>query len=613
MDNTTTDRRIGQVIDGRYELTGLIATGGMAAVYEAFDQRLDRTVAVKIISEAHATTEDFLTAFRQEAKTIARLSHPNVVGVYDQGSHEGLPYVVMELVKGITLRDLLNMRRYLSVAEAIEITSQTLEALEAAHSTGLIHRDIKPENILLKDGGRGDRVKVADFGLAEVIQSLGSGDGQGASPDKPLLATAAYVPPELVTYQAARPQSDVYSVGIMLYELLTGEIPFDGEDPGVIAQQHVNQDVPSPKTLRGDVPQPLANLVVSATRRDPAQRPADAGDFGRQLSSIKISNPTTTVPGPRPTQQISAAETTYVPMAERPGAPTSRQTWMKVGIVAAAILLIAGLGWWAGFGQFSEAPSLLNQSEETVEEFAEERGFDVEFNDGEYSDSVDAGQVLSQDPDVGERIRSGGTITVTLSLGADQVTMPNLAGSSEEEARDALGNINVDIDIDNEYSDTVPEGDVISTSPDAGQSVRGGSAVTIVVSEGRAPLNTPEVLGLPEDDAREAITGRELTVGNVEYTYSDTVPAGDVIDQTPDPNSGIGPDDSVDLVVSEGPEPVRVPDVLGEDLEDATEILEEAGFSVDVVTLAGGGEVFSQSSDGGEIVERGSTIFLVVR
>ncbi|QSB06282.1 Stk1 family PASTA domain-containing Ser/Thr kinase [Natronoglycomyces albus] len=614
MDNTTTDRRIGHIIDGRYRLTGLIATGGMAAVYEAFDQRLDRTVAVKIISEAHADTDEFLAAFRQEAKTIARLSHPNVVGVFDQGSHEGLPYVVMELVKGITLRDLLNQRRYLSVPEAVEITRQTLEALEAAHSTGLIHRDIKPENILLKEGGKGDRVKVADFGLAEAIQSLGTdGQGRGPNPDKPLLATAAYVAPELVLYQPARPQSDVYAVGVMLFELLTGEVPFDGEDPGQVAQRHVSEDIPSPKTLRGDVPQSLANLTLAATRRDIDQRPVDAGDFGRRLQHIKTANPTTTI-GPRPTQNISTAKTTYVPMAQRSGSSPAAQTWMKIGLVAGVLLLLAGLGWWAGFGQYTDTPSLLGQDRETVEEYANERGFTIEFDDGAYSNRVPVDDVFAQEPAAGDRIRSGGTITVTLSLGPEQFTMPDLAGASEEEALNALAkDVNAEVIVVNGYSDTVPQGHVISTEPGAGRTVNSGSAVEVMISDGRAPVTTPEVLSLSEEDARASIERAGLTVGEVDSRYSDSIPEGHVIEQSPRGGEGIGVDGVVDLVLSDGPEPIQVPNVTDMSIEQATEELESLGFVVRVFDLINGDTVFRQSEEAGSTAPKGSTIWIWVR
>jgi eukaryotic-like serine/threonine-protein kinase len=242
--NTATGNRAGALVDGRYRLRRRIADGGMASVYEALDERLDRTVAVKIIAEPRPGAPFSVAAFAQEAKTIARLSHPNVVAVYDQGAHDGLPYVVMEYVPGTTLRELLNRRRRLRIDEAVDVCAQILEGLQAAHDIGLVHRDIKPENILLKEGGRGDRVKVVDFGLAEAVRA-----GADARRDGPLLATAAYVAPELVRGDAASPSGDVYSTAILLYELLTGEVPFDGPDPAKVAQRHLTEDVPSHDTI----------------------------------------------------------------------------------------------------------------------------------------------------------------------------------------------------------------------------------------------------------------------------------------------------------------------------------------------------------------------------
>ncbi|HEY1176719.1 MAG TPA: protein kinase, partial [Phytomonospora sp.] len=279
MDTTVTDPLIGATLEGRYRVTERVATGGMATVYRAVDERLDRVVAVKIIQRSQADDAGFLARFEREAKTIARLSHPNVVGVYDTGSHDGLPYLVMEYVAGRTLRDVLNEHERLPVRHSARIAGRLLEALSAAHRIGLVHRDVKPENVLLAETGA---VKVADFGLARIVEAESDPEEDGGQ----LLATVAYVPPELVADGLADARSDVYSAGIVLFELLTGVVPFDGPDAAEVAGRHVHEDVPAPSTLVDGIPPELDALVVAATRRDRAALPADATEFAARLADL---------------------------------------------------------------------------------------------------------------------------------------------------------------------------------------------------------------------------------------------------------------------------------------------------------------------------------------
>ena len=597
---TATGDLTGALIEGRYRLERLIARGGMAAVYEAHDERLDRTVAIKMITGVGASVD--LEAFTGEARTIARLSHPNVVAVFDQGVHEGLPFVVMEYVPGTTLRELLNRRRRLRIDEAVELCGQVLEALQAAHDAGLVHRDVKPENILLKNGGKGDRVKVVDFGLAEAVHG-------GAERDGPLLATAAYVAPELVTGSPASPASDVYSTAIMLYELLTGEVPFDGPDPGEVAQRHVNEDVPSPRRTAPDVPEGLAQLVMLAASRDPASRPVDAGVFARRLAAVDATPVTTAAGGPtRPTR---AVRTTMVV----PGG-TGRRSWRALGALIGIVLLLAAVafaGWWIGIGRYTSAPSLLDQDAESVVAFAQERGFEVEFDDGAHSETVPADQVLRQDPGVGERIRSGGTITVTLSLGPERYEIPDLVGADEDEALEALEEFGADVTVEREYSTEHAEGRVVSTSPEAGTEVRSGAAVTVVVSRGQPPLEVPDLVGRDADAAEDALDGAGLELGGTTERHSDTIPEGAVIEHSPGPGEPADYGDEVDLVVSAGPEPVEVPDVVGMDVDEARELLEGLGLEVKTGQIWFTGKVFDQSKDPGEQIPKGSEIWLWAR
>ncbi|WP_335985742.1 Stk1 family PASTA domain-containing Ser/Thr kinase [Glycomyces sp. MUSA5-2] len=597
---TTTGDLTGALVDGRYRLKRLIAQGGMADVYESHDERLDRTVAVKIITAGHSHGFD-LKAFTHEARTIARLSHPNVVAVFDQGVHEGLPYVVMEYVPGTTLRDLLNRRRRLRIDEAVELCSQLLDGLQAAHDAGLVHRDIKPENILLKNGGRGDRVKVVDFGLAEAVH--GDRDTGG-----PLVATAAYVAPELVGGKPATTASDVYSSAILLYELLTGEVPFDGPDSGAVARRHVEEDVPSPQLKTPDVPEGLAELVVSAASRRPGSRPVDAGAFLRRLQAVDLRHvPGTTGQVPRPTR---AVQTTMV--VDHPKAKRNWKALVTLGLIAAVLVSVAAAGWWIGIGRYTSTPSLLDQDRESVEAYAEERGFEVELVDG-YSSSVPAGGVVSQDPEVGDRIRQGATITVVVSLGPERYSVPDLAGQSEDDARSALAAFDAEVTVEHEYSTDVEKDAVTRTDPPAGEEVKSGTPVTVYVSDGIPPLNVPDVVGLAQADATTALEAEGLVVGAVSQRHSDTIPEGSVIEQSPGADAPAGPGDAVDLVVSSGPEPVEVPDVVGMDVEEAKDTLEALGFTVKTAQIWFTGTVFEQSLDPGSEHPKGSEIWLWAR
>src|SRR5947209_2383607 len=326
MDTTIADSLIGALIDGRYRVRARVARGGMATVYTALDERLERTVALKIIHRTRADEARFVERFTDEAKAIARLTHPNVVAVYDQGTHESLPYLVMEYVRGRTLRELLADNRRLPPVEALAILEQMLAAVAAAHRAGLIHRDIKPENVLVAEPPGGGSlidavVKVADFGLARAVEA--SGDEAGAH----LLATVAYVAPELVTDGHADPRTDVYSAGIVLFEMLTGRVPYDGDKPVEVAWRHVDHDVPPPSKYVTGLPPVLDDLVARATRRDPGARPTDAGALLAEVQAAREE----VAAGGAPTR-VFAQPLVPASAIEQPttAVPVNRPTWARL-------------------------------------------------------------------------------------------------------------------------------------------------------------------------------------------------------------------------------------------------------------------------------------------
>ena len=625
MDTTVADTLIGTTIDGRYRITGRVARGGMATVYTATDQRLERTVALKIIHPSQATNVHFVDRFTDEAKTIARLTHPNVVAVYDQGRHMGLPYLVMEYVQGSTLRDLLTQRRRLNPVEALAILEQMLSAIAAAHRAGLVHRDVKPENVLVAEAPSGGTanlvdavVKVADFGLARAVEAS-SVDDSGQ-----LMATVAYVAPELVSDGHADARTDVYSAGIVLYEMLTGRVPFDGDDPVQVAWQHVDHDVPPPsRTVKG-VPKALDDLVARATRRDPGARPTDAGAMLALVQAVRddlgAANVQTALLRQVPQSRHAAADATaMVPaVGDRPnwarlpeqarntqtyrrgdpelrpaGGPDRRRILLSAAI-AVMVLVVIGSTWWVTLGRYTEAPPMVNMTKAQAELYARQHNFELFYGDGAYSETVPKDTVITQKPAPQEKIVKGGTITLTLSLGQERFDVPDLTGLEVAAAKTELAQANLKYkEGAGQYSDTVPEGSVLSTNPAKGTELKRGDTVTVVVSKGRAPISVPDLVGQNINNARTALQQLGLTA--VERYKDSDQPADTVIAQSPKPGSGVANDAEVTLDVSKGPPLVTVPDLTNQQCQPAQTALQQLGLQVQITGFNPNGFVRGQN------------------
>ena len=623
MDTTVADTLIGTTIDGRYRITGRVARGGMATVYTAVDDRLERTVALKIIHPSQATNVHFVDRFTDEAKTIARLTHPNVVAVYDQGRHQGLPYLVMEYVQGRTLRDLLTQRRRLNPVEALAILEQMLAAIAAAHRAGLVHRDVKPENVLVAEAPSGgianlvdSVVKVADFGLARAVEASSTDDsGQ-------LMATVAYVAPELVTDGHADARTDVYSAGIVLFEMLTGRVPYDGDEPVEVAWQHVDNDVPAPSSIVKGLPKVLDDLVAGATRRDPGARPTDAGALLAEVQVVRddlgAANVETALLRQVPARPPAADATALVPAitATFPSAAGDRPGWARLPeqgtrsrggqrragppppaiaggrlgrlrgdrrqililtAVALMVLVVVGSTWWVTLGRYTDTPQLVNMSRAQAEQAVAQEGFELRIGDGAFSENVPKDVVLRQDPPAAERIIKGGVVTLTLSLGPERYPVPDVVGMELAAARGEIEGTKLKVKQGTgKYSDTIPQGVVISTDPKAESPLKPGATVTVVVSKGRAPITVPDLKGKNINDARSQAQQLGLTV--VEQYKDGDQPADQVIEQSPAPGTGAEKDDEIKLVVSKGPPQVAVPDVNNQPCPQAKQTLESQGL-----------------------------------
>ncbi|WP_177001083.1 Stk1 family PASTA domain-containing Ser/Thr kinase [Streptomyces sp. cf386] len=647
MDTTLQDPLVGQLLDGRYRVDARIAVGGMATVYRAVDTRLDRVLALKVMHPALAVDGVFVERFIREAKSVARLAHPNVVQVFDQGTDGSYVYLAMEYVAGCTLRDVLRERGALQPRAALDILEPVLAALGAAHRAGFVHRDMKPENVLIGDDGR---VKVADFGLVRSVDTVTSTTGA-------VLGTVSYLAPEQIEQPgAADARVDVYACGVVFYEMLTGDKPHDGDSPAVVLYKHLHEDVPPPSAIAPGLAYELDELVASATARTPDIRPHDAVALLAQAREVRAAlspEQLDAVPPQALTAEHSNADdrTSVIPRAlniqrplpvnedepdreavfnrtsrlQTPPPPPpgrrSRTSRAPRGplVIVAAVLLALGLGvgiWYINSGQFTEVPPLLSKTEAQAKERLEDAGLDVGKVERAYSDTVERGTVISTDPATGARIRHNDSVTLVISQGPETVKVPDLQGYKLDKARSVLKDSGLQPGMKTEtFSDDVPRGFVISTDPKIGTKVRSGAAVALTVSKG-SPVEIPDVTGGSLADARAELQEAGLKVKVASARVNSEFDAGQVARQSPADGGQAAEGDTVTLTLSKGPEMIEVPDVVGDSVDDAKAELEAAGFQVDEDRgLLGlfGDTVKKQSVDGGETAPKGSTITITIR
>ena len=618
----------GQLYGGRYALGRKVARGGMATVFEGIDNRLGRVVAIKLMHEGLGDDVDFAAKFDKEARAAARLSHPNIVAVFDQGVEADRPYIVMEYVQGCTLRALIRREGRLSPASALNYLEPVVRALAVAHDVGLVHCDVKPENVLISEQGV---VKVTDFGLAKAVTGQTNTATQGM-----LIGTVSYISPERVTTNKATSRSDVYSVGVMLYELLTGQKPHRGDSPIQIAYSHVHHDIPAPSTAltrgRRTIPPYLDALVLACTRRDPSQRPADGRALARRVALARRALAQHITDDPELTQRLGAGPEADLADPPSAGSPASPQTGtmpaVQVGQAPTTPATAPSDRTWTlrSPGTSRSSSAARDQAATPVSPVDLETKADaMPDRPARSSDQVkrrDTRPMVRQlvrisQSKVHRRRRGmvalvlllmltliGGGVSYSYLSEARWTTTPNLVGMSEPEARSATEAALLGFTATQEYSETVAAGRVVRTDPAAGASIRRDGQITAAVSLGPERFDAPELVGTTRDRAEAALARNNLGLGEVTETYHDSVAAGVVIKASVPKGTKLKRGDRVDLVVSKGPQPIQIPNYVGKSVQQAQQELQAAGFTVTITqqhskTVAEG-LVISQSPPNGE-------------
>jgi eukaryotic-like serine/threonine-protein kinase len=642
------DTLINTLFDGRYRILRKLGSGGMANVYLAEDEELGRRVAIKILNERHASDDLFIERFRREAKSAAGLSHPNIVSIYDRGEAEGTYYIAMEVIEGRSLKELIMTRGALPIESAIGYEKQLLEALRFAHRHGIIHRDIKPHNVLVSPDQRvkaGEpRLKVTDFGIARHGASQMTEVGS-------IMGTAQYLSPEQARGAPVTAGSDLYSAGVVLYEMLTGKVPFSGDSAIEIAMKHVNDLPTPPSSLRPEVPRELDQIVLRALAKESEDRYQSAEEFIEDLERVEaglpISRATSTaatavlVPGagdatevlssesptsvapPRPTPAVPRRPPVYPPGGGYGEPPRKRRRrwlpWLLVALLLAAAVLA---GWWV-YNQIQEqleeaepvgVPLVEGIPRQQAVNLIERAGLEADVEE-QASTEVDRGIVIEQSPREGTRVEKGSTVTIVVSTGPRRVEVPRVVGLVFDEAVESLNALGLQVRRVQVFSDR-PVGRVDGQDPRAGTVVNEGTEIEVRVSKGQELIAVPDVLNQSESSARSELEGAGFTVEAVEAP-SESTPAGLVFAQSPDPGAQVARGSAVQITVSTGPEQATVPGVLDEKQKRAEKILGDAGFEVDVQTVPvldpeQDGVVIEQDPEEGAEVDAGSTVTIFV-
>jgi len=639
---SSSDTLINTLFDGRYRIVRKLGSGGMANVYLAEDEDLGRRVAIKILNDRYANDDLFIERFRREAKSAAALSHPNIVSVYDRGEAEGTYYIAMEVIEGRSLKELIMTRGPLPIPQALAYTHEMLEALRFAHRHGIIHRDIKPHNILI-----GERLKVTDFGIARAGASQMTEAGS-------IMGTAQYLSPEQARGAPVTAASDLYSVGIVLYEMLTGKVPFTGDSAIEIAMKHLNEPPKPPSKIRPEIPEELDAVVLRALSKNPEDRYQTAEEFSEDLHRVEAGLPlapetseaaTALLAGAAiplagdggSTEVLSGTAVTRPQGAPPPQAPPRRPPygpgyydepprkrrrwgpWLLVALLLAA----AGIAGWYVFSQIQDqlaanepvaVPNVVGLKQEAAVALIQDAGLEPDVQRAANAD-VEKDRVFDQNPNPGTRIQKGDRVTILVSTGTPKTSVPDVVGMNYGDAVQALNDVNLDASKHEVFSQK-PAGQVVAQNPPAGEEVVEGTEVVLDVSKGTKQVEVPNVVGMSEADAQATLEQAGFEVSSTSAP-SDTIPDGSVSDQSPDGGTQAAKGSTVAITVSSGPSTATVPDEIGQDKQVAIDDLKANGFKVHAQNVACGDPnqdniVQDQDPAGGSDAATGSTVNIFV-
>lgn len=601
----------GKVLNSRYQLEQLIGTGGMADVYRATDNLLGRTVAVKILHPRYAKDPVFIERFRQEAQAAANLNQPNIVNVFDWGIEDDVYYIVMEYVEGLDLKDIILRGGSLLPERAVEIAMSISLALEAAHARGVVHRDIKPQNVIVT---RDNRVMVMDFGIARAA------GGSAMTQTGTIMGTPQYISPEQAQGQTADPRSDLYSLGVVLFEMLTGKVPFDGDNPVAIAYKHVREDPLPPSMLNPDVSPELESVVMKALAKNPENRYQSAVEMRADLERCLEGAPVYATPVLTPEEAARGTGGTRQYAGYAPGGKPARKSraWLWA-LVIVVLIAAAGVGAWAIVRSTggTQVPDLVGQNEDAAKQMLTDAGLEPGNVSRDFSETVPKGAVVSQNPEAGSRVSKSMKVDMVVSKGQSLVTVPDCRGLSLDGARAKIEEAGLKAgSVNEEFSTSVAAGKVSSQEPAPGEKVAEGSTVALAVSKGPEMVVVPNVVGQAKDAAVQQLKDKGLEA-LVQEVSDAAKTEGTVFEQNPAAGQSIARGGKVTISVAVKPQQVKVPNVVNAAQGDAQSTLVAAGFQVVVIKEQTAvspkvGKVLAQDPSANTIADKGSSVTITV-
>lgn len=604
------------VFNGRYKIIEKIGGGGMADVYKAEDLTLGRTIALKILHKQFASDEGFLERFRREAQAAAKLNHPNIVSIYDVGDENGIYYIVMEYVPGMTLKKIIQKDAPLSTEKTVHIAMQIAKAMEFAHQHEIIHRDIKPQNVMITDSGE---IKVTDFGIARA------GTTSTMTRTGSILGTAHYISPEQAQGSIVGPTTDIYSLGVVMYEMATGELPFRGENPVAVALKHINDTPLPPRGVFAAVPESLEAVIMKAMNKNPSDRYRSADALRDDLKRVIEGLPVKVMGSVIPADVPEGADLTRT-IAAKPagGAPRPKKKPKKgliIGIIVAVLILLMGGGALA-YSLLSTpkvtVPNLKGKTLSQAQRAVEAVGLKLKVEKEIYNEKIAPGHVISQQPSAGEKTAKGGTVNIVMSRGLETVTTSNLSGKTVDEAEDILKKAGLRLGkVDEGFSDTVDIDKIMAQSPKAGAKIEKGATVDVTVSRGAESVEVPDVVNNTVDAATSILQNAGFKVSRFD-DYSETVDKDHIIKQSPISGDKSKKGSTVTITVSKGSAKVSLINLKGMKQSDAAAWLTSNELVSSVTTAAGppgtvSGNVWDQNPTTGVVVNRGSTVSLWVQ